>query len=476
MDLGLLEKIDAWRWRMPARGSMRAPALVVGSREVVRAMEDSVARQIAGVACLPGIAGEACVMPDAHVGYGFPIGGVAAFDPDQGGVVCAGGVGYDIACGVRSLTTGVHAEELAPVLDRLVDALFAAIPSGVGGTGQVVLKGRDMDAMLEGGAVWAVKQGFGEKADLERIEDGGRATGADPSVVSQEAKKRQAAQTGTLGSGNHYLEIQLVEEIHDREAAQVLGLAEGEAVVSIHCGSRGLGHQIATDFMDRMRKAAPRHSISLPDPELACAPLASGLGREYLAAMRAGTNCALANRQTLTHLTRQVFADFFPRSRLRLIYDVSHNTCKEEEHTLAGKKRTLFVHRKGATRAFGPGHPLLPAWLGGLGQPLCVGGSMGTASYILLGAGQAGSDCFASACHGAGRALSRSQALKRWKGRDVLESLAGRGVLVRTHGLKGVAEEAPGAYKDIDAVVDCAVGAGLVTRAARLLPAACIKG
>jgi tRNA-splicing ligase RtcB len=476
MDISLLERIDGWRWLLPRRGGMRVEAVVVGSRELVRAMDEASAKQIANVACLPGVAARVLVMPDAHVGYGFPIGGVAAFDASEGGVVSAGGVGYDIACGVRTLTTRVHADEARPVLDKLADALFSAIPAGVGRTGGLALGGREMDAMLEGGAAWAVKRGFGEAADLDRMEDHGRAAGADPSMVSERAKQRQKAETGTLGGGNHYLEIQRVEEIYDRKIAAAYGLAEGEVVISIHCGSRGLGHQVATDYLERMRKAAPKHAIALPDPELACAPIDSGLGGEYLAAMRAGINCALANRQVLTHLAREAFAEFFPSNWPRLLYDVSHNTCKEERHVVDGKVRTLFVHRKGATRAWGPSHPDLPAWLGGVGQPMPVGGSMGSASYILAGTDQSMERSFGSSCHGAGRSLSRSQALKRFKGREVLEALAREGVVIRTRGFKGISEEAPGAYKDIGQVVECAVGAGLASRVARLRPMACVKG
>jgi len=476
MEIDQLEPLGPWQWRLTASGGMRVPAELTGSRELLRAMDDAVLRQIANVACLQGIVRAACVMPDAHHGYGFPIGGVAAFDPSQGGVVSAGGVGYDISCGVRSLTTRLHADKVRPVLVQLADRLFSAIPAGIGETGALRLTGKSMDAMLTGGAAWAVKQGYGETADLERIEDNGRITGADPELVSEKAKTRQKDQTGTLGSGNHYLEVQRVDEIFDHAAAQVYGLAVDEVVVSIHCGSRGLGHQIATDYLERMLREAPRHGLSLPDPELACAPIDSPLGREYLAAMRAGMNCALANRQVLTHLVREVLAEFFPGAWARLLFDVSHNTCKQERHTVDGKPRTLFVHRKGATRAWGPNHPELPGWLAGTGQPMLVGGSMGTASYVLAGADASLERSFGSACHGAGRSLSRTQALKRFKGRDVLESLAAQGVLVRAHGLKGVGEEAPGAYKDIDSVVDSAVGAGLASRVARLKPLACVKG
>ncbi|MFP5221274.1 MAG: RtcB family protein [Acidobacteriota bacterium] len=476
MDLDRLEPLSPWRWRLAPRGGMRVPAELTGSRELLRAMDDAVLRQIADVACLPGIVRAACAMPDAHHGYGFPIGGVAAFDPSLGGVVSAGGVGYDIACGVRSLTTRLHVDEVRPVLESLANRLFSAIPAGVGETGALRLTGKAMNAMLTDGAAWAVKQGYGETADLEHIEDGGRIDGADPERVSDKAKTRQKDQTGTLGSGNHYLELQRVETIYDQHAARIYGLAVDEVVVSIHCGSRGLGHQIATDYLDRMLREAPGHGIRLPDPELACAPIDSPLGREYLAAMRAGMNCALANRQVLTHLVREVLAEFFPASRARLLFDVSHNTCKQEKHQVDGKPRTLYVHRKGATRAWGPGHPELPGWLAGTGQPMLVGGSMGTASYVLAGADTSLERSFGSSCHGAGRSLSRSQALKRFKAREVLDSLASQGVLVRSHGLKGVGEEAPGAYKDIDSVVDSTVGAGLATRVARLLPLACVKG
>ena len=476
MDLSQLEQLDPWRWLLPAKGPMRVPAVLFGSEELLRALDDTAARQIANVACLPGIVKEAYAMPDAHMGYGFPIGGVAAFNPDQGGIVSAGGVGYDIACGVRTLTTGIAAEDIRPVFERLADRLFSAVPAGVGKTGALGLKGRDMDAMLENGAVWAIKKGFGDKSDLERMEDAGRAAGADPSQVSDQAKARQANQTGTLGSGNHYLEVQVVERVFDSRLAQAYGLAQGEVVVSIHCGSRGLGHQVASDFLDRMRRESARHAVSLPDPELACAPIQSELGRAYLAAMRAAANCALANRQVLTHLVRGVFAEFFPTARLGIVYDVCHNTCKEETHTMGGKRTKVFVHRKGATRAWGPSHPELPAWLRGVGQPMPVGGSMGASSYILAGTDASLERSLGSSCHGAGRSLSRSQALKRWKGRDILEILARQGVILRCHGMKGIGEEAPGAYKDIDLVVESATRAGLASKVARLRPLACVKG
>jgi tRNA-splicing ligase RtcB len=401
---------------------------------------------------------------------------VAAFDADAGGVVSAGGVGFDISCGVRTLHTGLTAAAIAPLKERLADRLFAHIPAGVGSTGQLRLGAGEMDAMLRGGARWAVERGYGSAADLDRIEENGCMAGAEPDQVSEHAKRRQRDEIGTLGSGNHYLELQEIVEIHDSKAADRFRLRLGEVVVSIHCGSRGLGHQIGTEFLRQMVVAAPGHGIELPDRELACAPINSPLGQSYLGAMRAGINCALANRQVITHLTREVFAEVLPGSHLSLIYDVSHNTCKQEWHTVDGTSRDLYVHRKGATRAFGPGHPALPNDLRDIGQPVLIGGSMGTASYILVGTEAGMSRAFSSACHGAGRAMSRHQATRQWRGRALVDELAGQGIVIRSPSLRGVAEEAPGAYKDVSAVVEAAERAGLARKVARLRPLACIKG
>ncbi|RMF82763.1 MAG: RtcB family protein, partial [Nitrospirae bacterium] len=347
---------------------------------------------------------------------------------------------------------------------------------GVGSRGRIRLSPKEMDAMLAGGARWAVAQGYGEEADLARVEEGGRLAGADPAAVSERAKERQRDEVGTLGSGNHYLEVQVVDRVFRPEVAARLGLAEGEVVISIHCGSRGLGHQIGTDYLKEMVRAAPRFGLRLPDRELAAAPLESPLGRAYLAAMAAGVNCALANRQVLTHLVRRAFRRLFPEARLPLLYDVSHNTCKVEEHEAGGRRRRLYVHRKGATRAFGPGHPELPAELRQVGQPVLIGGTMGTASHVLVGTGGGSRLAFASACHGAGRAMSRNQARKRWGGREVVRRLAAQGVVVRSPSYRGVAEEAPGAYKDVDQVVAATEAAGLAHRVARLRPLVCVKG
>ena len=474
MDIALFERKSEYEWHIRPFGKMHVPGVIFASESLLREMDAKVYEQVTNVAMLPGIVRHALAMPDAHWGYGFPIGGVAAFD--AGGVVSAGGVGFDISCGVRTLHTGLHAEDIDAVKYRLADALYRAIPAGMGSTGAIRLNAAEMDAMLEGGARWAVERGFGTAADLERIEEAGCMLGADPSQVSMQAKKRQKDEMGTLGSGNHYLEIQLVTDAYAPGIAAAFGVKPGDVLVSIHCGSRGLGHQIGTEFLKRMVIAAPGYGIALPDRELACAPIESSLGKEYLGAMRAAINCALANRQILTHLTRQVFSRLLPEARLTLLYDVSHNTCKIEEHQVDGVLKKLYVHRKGATRAFGPGHPDLPHALRDAGQPVLIGGSMGTASYILAGTEQGMQLAFGSACHGAGRAMSRHQALQNWKGRQVIDDLEGHNILIRSPSMRGVAEEAPGAYKDVAAVVDAADGAGLARKVARVAPLICIKG
>ncbi|MFH1494380.1 MAG: RtcB family protein [Pseudomonadota bacterium] len=476
MDIRQLKEQSEFEWMLPATGRMHVPGVIFASRQLVEAMDEKVREQVSNVASLPGIVAASYAMPDAHWGYGYPIGGVAAFDADEGGVVSAGGVGFDISCGVRTLHTGLKLADIEAHKARLADVLFARIPAGVGSTGAIRLDVAGMAAMLKGGARWAIQQGYGSEGDLSHIEEHGCAAGADPGAVSDLAKKRQRDEMGTLGSGNHYLEVQLVDEIFDDSAASAYGLQKGDVVVSIHCGSRGLGHQIGTDFLREMVVAAPAAGIILPDRELACAPLKSDLGKRYLGAMRAGINCALANRQILTHLARQAFAVVFPGVKMPLLYDVSHNTCKEEMHMVDGRKRRLFVHRKGATRAFGPGHAELPREFAKAGQPVLIGGSMGTASYILAGSAGTEERAFGSACHGAGRAMSRHDATRRWHGRALIDELAGRGILIRSPSWRGVAEEAPLAYKDVGAVVDSADHAGLAGKVARLLPLVCIKG
>ncbi|MFH0953968.1 MAG: RtcB family protein [Verrucomicrobiota bacterium] len=476
MDTARLKRVSEYEWWIEPKGSMRAPGVFFADEPLIREMDDKVFEQVANVAALPGIVKASFAMPDAHWGYGFPIGGVGAFDAEQGGVVSAGGVGFDISCGVRTMLTGLLREEVEPVKERLADALFHKVPAGVGSTGLIRLNSKQLDEVLAGGAEWAVRRNYGVPEDLERIECGGRMEGADPSEVSEHAKKRQEEEMGTLGSGNHYLEVQEVREIYDEPAAAAYNLRKGEIAVSIHCGSRGLGHQIATEYSKKMLQAASQSGIHLPDRELACAPIKSAAGQSYLGAMRAAINVALANRQILTHLVRQAFASVFKEARLPLLYDVSHNTCRLETHVVDGQERKLYVHRKGATCALGPGHPDITPVLRAVGQPVLIGGTMGTSSYILAGTRESADLAFASACHGAGRQMSRTQASKQWQGREVIEELARRGIIIRCKSYRGIAEEAPGAYKDVSAVVEATHAAKLARKVAKLVPLICVKG
>ncbi len=476
MDTRLFTRHDEYKWEIAPQGKMRVPAIIYADETLIEAMDDKVYRQLTNVAMLPGIVKASYAMPDAHWGYGFPIGGVAAFDPDNDGVISAGGVGFDISCGVRTLHTGLNLSDLEPLKTKIADELFLSIPAGLGSTGYIHLRQKQMDAMLRGGAQWALDSGYGEPADLDRIEEQGCMDGADPGVVSAKAKQRQRDEMGTLGSGNHYLEIQHVSEVYSDKLGRAFGINTGDILVSIHCGSRGLGHQIGTEFLRTMLLSAPQYGIELPDRELACAPVNSPLGQEYLSAMRAAINCALANRQIITHLARQAFHRVIPDAKLTLLYDVSHNTCKLEDHVVDGVTKKLYVHRKGATRAFGPGNPAIPDALREAGQPVLIGGSMGTCSYILAGTNKSESQAFSSACHGAGRAMSRRQASKQWRGRETVDKLAAQGILIRSPSMRGIAEEAPGAYKDVSAVVDAADKTGLAEKVARLEPVACIKG
>jgi len=476
MNLGNLKKRSDYQWVIERQGKMRVPAVIYADEKLIKSMDEKVLEQAANVAALPGIVRASYVMPDGHWGYGFPIGGVAAFDPDKGGVISAGGVGFDIACGVRTLTTALNAEQIKTVRDKVADVLAQKIPAGLGSTGKLHLNMSDMDRMLTEGAKWAVDKGFGTKEDLERTEENGTMAGAQPDRVSPEAKKRQQDQVGTLGSGNHYLEVQRIAEIYDEKIAQAYGLSKDEITISIHCGSRGLGHQIGTDYLKKMTAAAKSSGIELPERELACAPINSPVGSRYIGAMRCGINCAITNRQVLTHLVREAFAKIFPKALLELLYDVSHNTCKQEKHYVNGKDKTLFVHRKGATRAFGPQEQSLPPELRSVGQPVIIGGTMGSSSYILAGTNESMSLAFGSSCHGAGRSMSRTKAKKRWYGKDVVKNLATQGILIRSRSMRGVAEEAPGAYKDVSSVVEAAHLAGLSKKVAKLLPLICIKG
>ncbi|MEN8127077.1 MAG: RtcB family protein [Planctomycetota bacterium] len=476
MNRKLVKRRGETKWLVERAGKMNVNGVIFGSEQLINEMDDMVVQQVRNVASLPGIVEGSFAMPDAHWGYGFCIGGVAAFDPDKGGVISAGGVGFDIACGVRTLHTGLKSEDIHPIREQIAEALFRKIPAGVGSTGKLRLSVSRLDDLLTQGARWAVENGYGIKDDLQFIEARGCISGADPSQVSDQAKKRQLNEMGTLGSGNHYLEIQKVVEIFDKEAARAFGIEKDDIKISIHCGSRGLGHQIGSDFLKRMATSAKKHGLELPERELACAPLDSPVGKSYLGAMRCGINCALANRQILMHLVREVFADVASKANIQLLYDVSHNTCQEETHTTNGKSKKLFVHRKGATRAWGPNREELPAEYQRIGQPVLIGGTMGTASYILAGTTQSERLAFGSACHGAGRNMSRRAATKKWHGKEVAGRLASEGILIRSRSMRGIAEEAPGAYKDVSKVVEATHNAGLAKKVAKLVPLVCIKG
>ncbi len=473
MNLQGLKEVAPQCWAQSAGAGM-AEVRLFASRDLLEAMDEKVREQISNVARLPGLVGAAMTMPDAHWGYGFPIGGVAAFDADAGGIVSAGGVGFDISCGIRCLRTDLSLPQLLPHAEALSNQLFRDIPAGVGEEGEIRLSIPEIDQVMRGGARWAVEQGWGVAEDLDYVEEHGCVAGAVPANVSDLAKKRQRGEMGTLGSGNHYLEVQVVDRLYDAAAAAAFGLAQDQIVVSIHCGSRGLGHQIGTDYLVSLARAAGRLGIQLPERELACAPILSPEGQQYLGAMNAAINVALANRQILAHLTRAAFARILPGTMLATLFDVSHNTCKTETHVVDGRERRLYIHRKGATRAFPPGHPELPEKYRKAGQPVIIGGSMGTGSYVL--AGLPGNPAWASASHGAGRAMSRNAALKRWQGRQLIDELRARGILIRTRSMRGAAEEAPGAYKDVERVALATEQAGLAKRVAFLRPVVCIKG
>jgi tRNA-splicing ligase RtcB len=470
-------------YRIPrtARSGMRVDGVVFADDELLRlATLDKAIEQVANVAHLPGIVGASLAMPDIHWGYGFPIGGVAATDPERGGVISPGGVGFDISCGVRLHLTNLRFAEAEASLDRLMSALAANIPRGVGSKGHIRTSRRDLRAICEKGARWAVEQGFGRPEDLERIEDGGTLQGADFSLVSDRAIERGSNQPGTLGAGNHFLEIQEVEEILDPAVADAFGLFRGQLVVMIHSGSRGFGHQICTDFLKIMERAARKYGIDLPDRQLACAPVDSPEGRDYYAAMACAVNYALCNREVLGHWVRRSFEQAFGAGEhalgLDLLYDVSHNIAKFEWHQVDGERRRLCVHRKGATRAFGPGHPELPERYRSVGQPVIIPGDMGTASFVLVGTPEAETLSFSSTCHGAGRVMSRSEAKRKIRGAELKSSLEARGIHVVSGSLALLAEEAPEAYKDVERVVAVCEGAGLSRRVARLRPHGVVKG
>jgi tRNA-splicing ligase RtcB len=473
-----IERLDPWRVRIPRQGAMRTDGLVFASPALFERMHDDRAvEQVRNVACLPGIVGPSLGMPDLHWGYGFAIGGVAGFDPETG-VISPGGVGYDINCGVRLLASDLDAARVRERRDRLADALYAAIPCGTGSARKdLVLSDKELDRCLLGGGGWAVGRGLGVGADVEHTEEGACLAGARPDLVSERAKSRGRSQLGTLGSGNHFLEVDVVAEVHDPVLGAALGLEAGKVAVLIHTGSRGLGHQVCTDFLPVMKQAAKAHGISLPDPQLASAPFRSDEGQRYFGAMRAAVNFAFANRQVVAAGARGAFEQVFGGgARLRQVYDVCHNIAKLERHVVGGRERELVVHRKGATRAFPPGHPLTPVAYRDVGQPVIVPGDMGRYSYVLVGAEGAWQESLGSCCHGAGRLQSRTKAKAATRHRNVPQELARRGIAVRAASRRTVDEEHPEAYKDVAEVVDVVRGAGLARLVARLEPICVIKG
>ncbi len=478
-----LEQVQETEWILPKTGKMRVPGRIFADPEMIEDLraevggEWSALRQIRNVASLPGIVVAAIALSDVHPGYGFPIGGIGAFDPDEG-VVVVGGVGFDINCGVRLMRTPLHRDEVKDRLGTLADDLYRTVPAGLGSTGKLKLSLSEIDRLLVAGARYVIDRGYGMEEDLEFIEERGAIAGADPTAVSRRAKERQFRQVGTLGAGNHYLEVQYVEEIFDQPAAQAYGLRVDQIVVAIHTGSRALGHQIGQDYLKEMEVATRKYGIEVPELELVCAPIESPEGKRYLSAVACGANCAFANREVIGHLVRESFARVLGLrpEEVRLVYDIGHNNAKFEEHVVDGEIRTLLVHRKGSTRAFGPGREESPAPYRKVGHPTLVGGTMWTASYVMRGTEVGMEKTFGSGVHGAGRAVSRRKAAKRYFGKEIEQEMRSRGIILRAHSMRGVAEEAPGAYKDVERVVKAAQAAGINRLVARLRPLAVIKG
>ncbi|MFX1539947.1 MAG: RtcB family protein [Promethearchaeota archaeon] len=478
-----LKQQDEYRWWLDksARDRMNVGAKIIGSRKIIDTLEDAAVEQLTNVATLPGVVEPVLAMPDAHWGYGLPMGAVGAFDAEEG-VISAGCTGFDINCGVRLIRTNLDVNDVQPKLRQLIDELFNRVPAGVGSKGKLRLSESQFSDVIRLGARWAVENDHGVKADLAHCEENGSMDGAATEAprITEKAQRRGRPQLGTLGAGNHYLEVQKVEKIFNEDAANTFGLKSDQAVIMLHCGSRGFGHQVATDYLERMAIAVKKYNIWLPDRQLVCAPASSPEGQDYYAAMKAAVNFAFCNRQVMTHWIRQgfesVFGQDWEKLGLDLVYDVTHNICKFEIHELNGSKRDLYVHRKGATRAFGPGNLKIPEDYQRVGQPVLIGGSMGTASYVLVGTDQAMKETFGSTCHGAGRAMSRKAAIRRYHGRDVKSSLEQKGEVIRSTGTKILAEEAPKAYKDVHIVVESVHGADISRKVACHVPLGVVKG
>ncbi len=481
-----LKRISDYVWELPKQGEMRVPGRIYGDQRIIdhllkesgAAKEWNALLQVYNVATLPGIVKASLAMPDIHPGYGFPIGGVAAFDPKDGGVVAMGGIGFDINCGVRTLRTPLKRHDIEAKKEELADRLFRDIPAGLGSTGELKLSMKEIDQVLMQGAEFAIARGYGFPEDLEYTEERGRIAGCDPGTVSPQAKERQFKQVGTLGSGNHYLEVQYVEEIYDEVAAKAYGLEKDQVLVAIHCGSRALGHQIGQDYLQELERASKKYGIPIRERELVCAPIESPEGERYISAVNCGINCAFANRQALAHLVRKTLAATFGLrlEEIKMLYDVGHNTAKFEVHEVDGQRKRLLVHRKGSTRAFGPGREENPQRYRDVGHPIFIGGTMGTYSYIMRGTEKGLREAFGSGIHGAGREMSREKAKKQFRGEQLREELKKQGITVRGHSMAGLAEEAPGAYKDIEIVAAAAHNSGINQRVARLRPMVVVKG
>lgn len=479
---GPLEKIDEFRWKIPRsyKSGMRTDAVIYASERMVPSLrEDNAPEQAANVAFLPGIVGNSLAMPDIHWGYGFPIGGVAAMDAEEG-VISPGGIGFDINCGVRLIATDLETADVRPGIKDLIGTLFNNVPAGVGSQGVVDVAAAKIDDILLLGAEWAVESGYGWPEDLEATEEGGRMRSADPGKVSTKAKQRGIPQVGSLGSGNHFLEIDVVDKVFDEMAAKAFGLREGQVTVSVHCGSRGCGHQIATDYLQVMERYIKKSGLQLPDRQLACAPLRSKEGEDYFKAMSCGANFAWANRQMILHWIRQSFEEHFKRDAesmgMHQVYDVAHNIAKMEEHTVDGRPRRTVVHRKGATRAFPRDRPEVPDRYRAIGQPVLIPGDMRSGSYVLVGTERAMEEAFGSTCHGAGRVMSRNEAIRSFTVKGIQDSLSSKGIFLKSATKDGILEEAPEAYKNIESVIDVVVGAGLSRKVARLTPIGVMKG
>jgi len=479
---GTLEKIDDYRWRIPRSfmNGMRVPGLIYADEKLLKDIRhDKALQQVANVACLPGIMKYSLAMPDIHWGYGAPIGGVAAFDIEEG-IISPGMIGYDINCGVRLIRTNLSEKDVAPKIDKLINALFSHVPAGIGSTSDIKVNDAEEKKIMMKGAAWAVERGYGTKEDLERTEEAGCMEGADPDKVSERAYERGKKQSGTLGSGNHFLEVQVVDEVYDDEAARTLGVTKGQVTMMIHSGSRGFGYQVCDDYSKNMVRLLAKYNIDVPDRQLACVPVKSDDGQDYIKAMKCAANYAWNNRQCLMHKVREVFEMVFEKGweslGMSLVWDVAHNIAKFEKYIIDGKEKLLCVHRKGATRSFGPGNPELPAVYNAIGQPVIIPGDMGRNSYLLLGTKKAEEETFASTCHGAGRLMSRTEALKAEGRKTLIQDLAAKGIKVMAVGRGTLAEEAPYAYKNVNEVVDVVHNAGIAKKVCKMKPIGVIKG